>query len=264
VIIASISSAHAEQVIAAARAGCHILCEKPVALTLADADRAIAAAARAGVVTQVNYSLRHIEAYRTLRDWVRSGKFGRVLSVSNARTRGFGLEAGGARHPAVQAPAISGGWTVHHACHGLDLLYWLNGPFRTVASATATTAANGSEEVVHAIVTFVNGAIGLVSDSVCALRDHYTRVVGSRGTAVLTGEGRHTQLRFRAEGAMRDEFVALQDVKDHAAALDQFFRCIRRGEPSPDSLADSRPSLAAALAIQQAARTGSAVTLDPG
>jgi len=261
VIIASISSAHADQVIAAAGAGCHVLCEKPIALSLADADRAIPAAQAAGIVTQVNYSLRYIQAYRTLRDWIRDGRFGRVLSVSHARTRGFGLHAAGARHPAVLAPEISGGWAVHHGSHGLDLLYWLNGPLRTVTGATATTAVNGSEEVVQAVITFADGAIGHVSDSVCALRDHYTQIIGSRGSAVLTGEREHTQLRFRAEGARDDVLTEVHDVKDHGFALNQFFDCIRRRVPSPDSLAEARPSLAAALALQQSARTGQSVTL---
>ncbi|HVU32227.1 MAG TPA: Gfo/Idh/MocA family oxidoreductase [Opitutaceae bacterium] len=261
VIIASISSVHAGQVIAAAEAGCHVLCEKPIALTLADADRAIGAVERAGVVAQVNYSLRYIEAYRVLRTWVRDGRFGRILSVSHARTRGFGLYGAGARHPAVVAPDVSGGWTVHHACHGLDLLYWLNGAFRSISAGTATTAANGSEEVVQAVVTFANGAIGHVSDSVCGIRDHYTQIIGSAGSAVLTGEREHTQLRFHAEGAGDDELVAVRDAKDHGVALDQFFACVREGRPSPDSLADARPSLAAALAAQESARTGWVVSL---
>jgi predicted dehydrogenase len=261
-LVASTSSAHAEQIIAAAAAGCHVLCEKPVALTLADADRAIAAAEGAGIVTQVNYSLRYIEAYRRLREWAKAGRFGRILSVSHARTRGFGLHAAGARHPAVTAPERSGGWAVHHACHALDFLYWLNGPFRSIRGLTATTAPNGSEEAVQALLTFANGAVGHVSDSVCGLRDHYTLVIGEAGSAVLTGEKEHTRLRFRAEGAAADEIVPVQDVKNHGLAFDEFFACIREGRASPHSLREARPSLAAALALQESARSGRVVSLD--
>ncbi|HEU5078832.1 MAG TPA: Gfo/Idh/MocA family oxidoreductase [Opitutaceae bacterium] len=261
VVIASTSSAHAEQVEQAASAGCHVFCEKPISLTLADADRAIAAAERAGVVNQVNYSLRYIEAYRTLHDWTRNGRFGRLLAVTHIRTRGFGLHSGGARHPAVISPEMSGGWAVHHACHGLDLLYWLNGPFASVYGRTVGTISTGAEELVHAELTFGNGAIGHVGDSVCGLRDHYTMIVGEAGSAVLTGEREHTVLRYRAEGASDDEIVPVRDVKDHGVAFRGFFDCIRRGQPSPHSLREARPSLAAALALQESARTGQVVRL---
>jgi predicted dehydrogenase len=260
-IIASTSAAHAEQIVAAATAGCHVLCEKPIALTLADADRAIATAEKAGIVTQVNYSLRYIEAYLRLREWAKSGRFGRILSVSHVRTRGFGLYAAGARHPAVTAPELSGGWAIHHACHALDFLYWLNGPFQSICGRMATTAPNGSEELVQALLTFADGAVGHVSDSVCGIRDHYTQIVGSAGSAVLTGEREHTVLRFRAEGAAEDEIVPVHDVKNHGLAFDEFFACIREKRSSPHSLREARPSLAAALALQESARTGRVVAL---
>ncbi len=260
-IIASTSAVHAAQVEAAARAGCHVFCEKPIALNLPDADRAIAAAEAAGVVTQVNYSLRYIEAYRTLRQWVDQGRFGQLLAVNHSRTRGYGLYAGGARHPAVISPEMSGGWSVHHACHGLDLLYWLGGPLKTIYGRTNTTAPGGSEEYVDAVLGFASGATGRISDSVCRMRDHYTQVIGSAGSAVLTGEREHTQLRFHAENAEREELVAVRDVKDPGRAFDRFFECIRAGRPSPDSLRDARPSLVAALALQESARTGQVVRL---
>jgi myo-inositol 2-dehydrogenase/D-chiro-inositol 1-dehydrogenase len=261
VVIASTSAAHAEQVIRAAQAGCHIFCEKPIALSLDDADRAIVAAETACVVNQVNYSLRYIEAYRTLRSWTRTGRFGRILSVTHVRTRGYGLYAGGARHPAVVAAELSGGWAVHHACHGLDLLYWLNGPLTSVYGRTASTAPGQAEELIQGTLTFTNGAIGQVLDSVCGIRDHYTLVVGEAGSAVLSGEREHTVLRFREEGAIADEIVPARDVKDSGVAFDEFFACIRNSRPSPHSLREARVSLAAALALQESARTGRVITL---
>jgi predicted dehydrogenase len=261
VIVTSTSDAHARQVLAAAEAGCHVFCEKPIALDLASADRAIAAAERTGVVTQVNYSLRYIEAYRRLRTWIDARRFGTVLSISHTRTRGFGLHAAGARHPAIEHPDLSGGWAVHHACHGLDLLYWLNGPFASIYGRTASTAPGGTEELVQATLAFADGATGQVTDSVCGIRDHYTLIVGSAGSAVLTGEREHTVLRFRAEGAADDEVVPVRDVKDHAVAFGEFFQCIRSGQPSPHSLREARVSLAAALALQESARSGRVIAL---
>jgi myo-inositol 2-dehydrogenase/D-chiro-inositol 1-dehydrogenase len=261
VVIASTSAVHAEQIMQAAEAGCHVFCEKPIALDLTSADRAITTAERAGVVNQVNYSLRYIEAYRTLHGWTRAGRFGRLMAVTHVRTRGYGLHAAGARHPAVMSPKLSGGWAVHHACHGLDLLYWLNGPFASVYGRTASTVPVHAEELVEATLTFASGAVGHVMDSVCGIRDHYTLIVGERGSAVLTGEREHTLLRFRAEGAAVDEIVPARDVKDHGMAFDEFFACIRDGKTSANSLREARASLAAALALQESARTGQVVSL---
>lgn len=261
VVIASPSRVHAKQVEQAAAAGCHVFCEKPIALTLAEADRAIAAVERAGVVNQVNYSLRYIEAYRRLHDWVREGRFGRLLSATHVRTRGYGLHTAGACHPAVMIPEMSGGWAVHHACHGLDLLYWLNGSFASVYGRLAGTTPTGSEEVVEATLVHANGVIGHVTDSVSAIRDHYTLLIGESGSAVLTGEKEHTRLRFRTEGAAEDEIVPVRDAKDHGVAFDGFFACIREGRMSPHSLREARPSLAAALALQESARTGQVMSL---
>jgi predicted dehydrogenase len=140
------------------------------------------------------------------------------------------------------------------------LLYWLNGPFTSVYGRTASTAPGQAEELIQGTLTFADGAIGQVLDSVCGIRDHYTLIVGDAGSAVLSGEREHTVLRFRAEGATADEIVPTKDVKDHGVAFDEFFACIREGRRSPHSLREARMSLAAALALQESARTGRAVT----
>jgi predicted dehydrogenase len=262
VVVASTTVAHTEQVIAAARAGCHIFCEKPIALTLDEADRMIAAIREAGVISVVNYITRFNPAYLRISELVRSGELGRVLSVTHGRMRGYGLYGAGARHRAIEEPNESGGWTVHHACHDTDLLYWLGGPVREVYACTAGTAPEGlSEEIVSGIVRFSAGGHGVVEDSVCGIRDHYTRVIGEKGSIVLHGENESTFFRLRREGAEEDEMIPLEDRKRPGGGLDHFFECIARNEHSDMDLAGARPSLEIALALQESARRGEAVRL---
>jgi myo-inositol 2-dehydrogenase / D-chiro-inositol 1-dehydrogenase len=109
VLIATQSNTHADYVVAAARAGCHIFCEKPIALSLADADRMIAAVDQAGVITAVNYIMRYNSGYVRIKEMIDSGEFGTVLSVTHAKTRGYGLYAAGARHRAIVEPEESRG-----------------------------------------------------------------------------------------------------------------------------------------------------------
>ena len=257
VIVASTSAGHADQVAAAADRGLAVFCEKPIALTLVDADRMISAVERAGVVSVVNYSMRFIPAYQTVRDLVRSGDMGDILAIRHSKTRAFGLYAAGARHRAVVEPGESGGWTVHHACHDIDFLYWVHGPMvRAYARSATTVPGRASEEAVLGIVDFADGAIGAIGDSVCCIRDHYTQVIGSRASLVMTGEKDATVLRFHREGTTEPRIIATKDEKRPGGGVDHFIDCLLEGKQSPNSLASARHSLAVALAMRESARTG--------
>jgi predicted dehydrogenase len=264
VLVTSTSAAHASQVEAACRRGLAVFCEKPIALTLEDADRAIAAAERSGVVTVVNYSLRFIDAYRTIRELARSGELGRILAVHHLRTRGYGLYGAGARHRAVMDPHESGGWTVHHACHDIDLLSWVHGPIARAYARTVTTVPGGtSEELVFGLVDFADGAVGSIGDSVCRIREHATLVVGSLASLAMSGEAGSTVLRLHREGSDRTEELPARDEKRPGGGLDHFLECVLTGRPSPDSLRSARHSLAVALAMRESARTGRPVDVPP-
>ena len=262
VLVVSTSHGHAEQVVMAAQADRHVFCEKPIALNLEDADRMIEAVESAGVVNVVNYSMRYIDAYLKIKDLVDSGQMGRILSICHFKTRAFGLYEAGARHRAIVEPEESGGWIVHHACHDIDFLYWINGPMATVYATTQTTVPDkDSEEVVLGNVTFENGASGVIGDSVCCIRDHYTQIIGSRASLVMSGEHDQTVLRLHREGEQDPAVIPARDSKRPGGGIDHFLGCIRKGEPSPNSLRSARHSLAVALAMQESARTGKTVAI---
>jgi predicted dehydrogenase len=157
-------------------------------------------------------------------------------------------------------PEESGGWTVHHACHDIDFLYWINGPISQVYATTRTTVPDKeSEEVVLGSVVFENGASGLIGDSVCCIRDHYTQIIGTKASLVLAGEHEETELRFHREGEQRPRDIPARDTKRRGGGMDHFLECIREGEQSPNSLRSARHSLAVALAMQESARSGKVV-----
>lgn len=263
VLVVSTSANHAEAAIRAARRGIAVFCEKPIALNLEDADNMIAAVEEAGVTTVVNYSMRYIDAYMKVRDLVRSGAMGRLLSVRHSKTRAFGLHEAGARHRAVEEPEESGGWIVHHACHDLDFLSWIGGPIARAYARTATTVPGGSEEVVLGLVDFANGAVGAIGDSVCCIRDHYTQVIGSKASLVMTGEGGETALRLHREGSRTPEILPACDRKRAGGGIDEFLECVAAKRQSPNSLRSARHSLAVALAMRESARTGRPVDVPP-
>jgi predicted dehydrogenase len=260
VLVVSTSYAHADQVVAAAEAGLHVFCEKPIALTLEEADRMIEAVESAGVVNVVNYSMRYIDAYLKIRDWINTGQMGRILSICHYKTRAYGLYGAGARHRAVVEPEESGGWTVHHACHDIDFLCWVNGPIAQVYAATRTTVPDkDSEEIILSSLMFENGAVGQIGDSVCCIRDHYTQIIGTKASLVMSGEHEETVLRFHREGERAPEIIPARDTKRRGGGTDHFLECIREGKQSPNSLRSARHSLAVALAMQESARAGQVV-----
>lgn len=290
VLVSSTTGSHAEQVIAAARAGCHVFCEKPIALNLHDAEQMVLETESRELVTVVNYITRFNEGYQYLRRLVESGELGTILSIIHHRLRGFGLYESGARHPAVLKPEESGGWTVHHACHDTDLVLWLGGSIASVYGHTVSTVREGvdrfpersnpsqapdmheagistgsdsdrgydahSEELVSALLHLHGGAIAHIEDSVCGLREHYTRIIGSKASVVLTGENEHSVCRLKREGSDREERVPVEDRKRAGGALGHFFECIRSGARSPVDLRSAGESLAVALAIRRSAREG--------
>jgi predicted dehydrogenase len=247
----------------AAETGKHIFCEKPISISLTDVDRMIAIVETAGVINVVNYSRRYIDGYLKFKEMADEGRLGQILCVWQLMTRGYGLYAAGARHWAVTQPELSGGWTVHHACHSIDFLYWINGPIAKAYCSTQTTLPdNGSEEVLLGNLTFANGAMGMVGDSTCIIREHHTGIIGTKGSLLMTGECEHTVMRLHLEGEKEEQLIPAVDTKRHGGGIDHFLDCIRQGQQSPNSLSQARHSLAVALAMQESARTGQVAAID--
>ena len=266
VIVSSVNAAHCEQVLAAAAAGVHVFCEKPIALTRADADAMVAAAEKAGIISAVNYGYRASLAHRWLKDAITAGRLGDLLALQYCSGRGYGLQAAGARHPAVERPDLSGGWTVHHMCHGIDMAIWLaESPVQRIYGVhRSTVLGEGKEEIVFGVATLGNGVTVQLSEWTGRLREKYYTAVGSAGTAILHGEREKSVIRFHREGAEAEENTTQVPIgKRKGGNIDYFLDCVRKGEPTSIDLAAGRNSLLAALALQESARTGMVIEVSP-
>lgn len=168
VLVGTANDVHRDHAVAAARAGKHILCEKPMALTLAHIDEMVAEAEKAGVVTHVNHGGPYTDAFERFREL--AGRCcGRIMQVWIRNSRHFGTWKMGARHFAVANPDVSGGWTVHHSCHFLNmacvLVDSMSNPATSVYHVTQKSCDEApSEELVTSVIHFANGATATISD----------------------------------------------------------------------------------------------------
>jgi myo-inositol 2-dehydrogenase/D-chiro-inositol 1-dehydrogenase len=264
VYIATPNALHKEHLLAALERGLPAFLEKPVALSLPDADEMIAAAGRAGVPVLVNFSYRFSAPYGRLRSRLRVGDLGELLAAWVRSFRGYGLYANGVCHPAVAEPEASGGWVVHHAIHAADWLLWVGGPAASVTAHTfaSSPAAPGAEGVL-AQVAFRGGAAGQLADSVCGYREHSAGLLGTRGTAVYSSKD--GLLRWTAEPTRPEsghEATAISDEEGYRHVAAHHFAEVVRGEAEPRAtLADGRAALQLALALSESASQGITISL---
>jgi len=161
VIVCTPHPVHAEQAIAAARAGLHVVVEKPMALTVADADAMIAAALEAGVVLSVVSQRRWYAPVLRVRAAIKGGRIGEpgLASVEVLGWRGADYYA----MDAWRGTQIGegGGVLVNQAAHQLDLLRWFLGPVAEVDAWTSNVnhPELDVEDTVVAAIRFASGAL---------------------------------------------------------------------------------------------------------
>jgi myo-inositol 2-dehydrogenase/D-chiro-inositol 1-dehydrogenase len=262
VLITAPARTHADLVVAAAAAGKHVFCEKPMAVTLADADRAIAAAERAGVVLQVGFNRRFAAGFAAARAAVDAGKIG-TPQLLRSLTRDPG--------PFTADPARIPQWTIFFETlvHDFDTLCWLNPGARPVAvhafaDALVAPEAKAGGHLDTAVVTirFDNGAIATAEASFSALYGYDVRgeVFGSAGM-VTAGAARTTDMTlYDADGIHVD--TARQDTdllfSAYVGEIAAFVDAVRAGRPSPVPGTAARTALSIALAAIESVRTGAA------
>ena len=266
VCVTSTNSAHYEHVMAAARAGRHVLCEKPPALTLGQLDEMIEATEQRKLTTAVNYIRRLEPPHVKMKQMADSGELGRLMSVTCFVARGWGLAMHGRPHPAVAHPEISGGWLVHHACHQVDYLCWLLGPAKTAYCRSSSTARGAdSPEVVWGILQHENGAMGVVGDTVGAFRQGLVSIIGTKATVQYmrtpTGDVMTTRRETGTEFPYTEDVLGFGISRHHEGTLQAFTECLREGRPYPHDLRSTRTSFIAIQALEESRRTGQIVRL---
>jgi predicted dehydrogenase len=268
VLIATSSSRHLEAIELAAAAGRDILCEKPLALTVAETAAAIQAAERAGVRLQVGFMRRWDADYARAKERLASGALGRPILFKSLQ---FDPEP---PPPSFADPAVSGGIMVDMGIHEFDLARWLMDDevveVHAFGSAVAHPALAEVGDVDSAVVNlrFAGGATGTVemARNTTYGEDVRTEVLATAGS-VWVG---HLPVSHGAwSGGTSAEAVtadlAPADVPRfeaaHAAQTRGFVRAILDGRPVDVPGSTAAAALAIALAADRSMREGRPVTV---
>jgi predicted dehydrogenase len=280
VTIGTPSGAHLEPAVAAARAGKHIIVEKPLEVTLKRCDRIIRECEKAGVVLSTIFPSRFHESSQLLKRAVDAGRFGR-LTVGDAYVKWYRTQEyydSGAWRGTWKLDG--GGALMNQAIHSVDLLYWLMGPVKRINAHTATLAHQRIEveDVAVASLEFENRALGVIEASTAIYPGMLKRIEihGSEGTAVLREEDL-TVWDFarpnRADAALKKRMAAKTKTgggasdpaaighHGHTAQFKDVIKAIKSGSTPLVDGHEGRRSVEIILAIYKSAETGKAVDL---
>ena len=190
VTIATPSDLHAEIGCAAARAGKHVMVEKPMAMRLTSADQLITTCREAGVKLAVIHQNRFNQSIKLLRKVVEEGRFGK-LTHGQATIRWNRDDNYYAQAPWRGTKLQDGGVLMNQSIHNIDLLQWMFGPVDSVFGYTETNLRNiEMEDVGVAVLRFKNGALGLIEASSTIYPkniEETLNIFGSTGSVIVGG-----------------------------------------------------------------------------
>jgi predicted dehydrogenase len=268
VFITTPTFTHVDLAVTAAQAGKHVLCEKPMALTLAECDRMIGAAENAGVILQIAFMRRFDAAFVAAKRQLDEGLIGDPLIVRSL-SRGPGLPP-----PWACDIRTSNGMLAEVNSHDLDSIRWLASSNYTSIFARANALKvphlreqyEGFYDTAVVTMELESGAFGML-DGVCPVDYGYdarAEVVGRKGILFI-GELRDgTALQVTREGGMVEHQFLSWRTRFKQAYVDEaahFVACIRSGEAPVVTGLDGRYAVEAALAANQSIQTGQPVKL---
>ena len=277
VLVCTPHPAHEAVVVAAAGAGVHALCEKPIAADLAAADRMIEAANRAGIKFGVIFQRRFWPAAQRIRQAIDAGKIGTPIFGECTARLWRSAEYFAADPWRGKWATEGGGVLMNQAVHAIDKLLWFMGEPVEVFGRWATLrhgAYIDVEDTAVATVVFASGGLGVIQASTTFQPDYGFRVSvhGDRGGTLSVWEKEEGTQGYNDVWSLPGEesFRMVWELEEkgkpgfpffHIRQIHDFLRAILDDRPPAVTGEEGRRSLEVILAIYESARTGLPVRL---
>ena len=267
VTIATPSGLHPAHGIKAAKAGKHVIAEKPMAISLSSADALVQACDDAGVHLFVVKQNRLNPAVQLLRRAIDRGRFGRIY-MANATVRWARPQEYYDQAPWRGTWEFDGGAFMNQASHYVDLIQWLVGPVESVMAKTATMARRiEAEDSGAAVLKFRNGALGVIEVTMLTFPRNLEgsiTLIGESGTVKIGGTAvnkvEHWQFASYDDDDKLIDAASTTPPTVYGFGHEGYYRnvlAVLRGDASPDTDGRSgRKSLELVLGIYESAKTG--------
>jgi predicted dehydrogenase len=254
VFLATPHSLHVEEIGAVAAAGKPVWCEKPLALTRAEAERAVAAVTRAKVVFGLGNNKRCFAAMRELKRIVAEGVIGEVLHIEGHYSNEHSTRVrGGWRDDPRESP---GGGMTGAGLHLIDAFVNLAGPIATVdAKMFSRQPPPDPRDAAAALLQFESGATGLLATVRAAPMYWRVHAFGTKGSA----EARDETTLVLARIGEAPQTLTFPQVDSLAVLIDAFAASIETGKPFPVSTAEMLDVVGAFEAIIRSMAEGAPV-----
>jgi len=273
VIVTCETNRHAETAVAAAEAGKHILCQKPMALTLADCDRMAGAAQKAGVKFMMAYQMRHDPSNLKIKELLDNGVLGRIGLLRRRHCIPVLFDASFINGPTrwhIDPEKNMGMW-MDDASHATDFIHWMLGrPVSVMAEIENTLTDVAPDDTGVAIYKFPGNTMAvLVNSSVALAGENTTEIYGDQGvliqnyddlvsTAIAPPGGIALKLYTRDNPVWQDLEM---DIPPHhgeriAGVPRAFIDCLKHDTEPPVTAEDGRVSVEMVLRAYQSAKEG--------
>lgn len=268
VVVATSSGWHARIAIEALTANKHVVMEKPIALSLCEADEMIRIAEERGLIVQVCHQLRYRPLMKKLKELVDDGALGRVLMAS-AKLRVH-------RSPSYYQSSSwrgtwehDGGMLLNQGIHFIDLLLWYLGqPTRVYGEISSRHSDKETEDIAFGILSFPGGAKALIEANSVTLPDNLEQslfILGEKGTVSIGGKRLDRLERWHVEDAPHaaEEALQLLERQDEHLEMYRAFVGACRGTEGTEliPLSDGRRALESVFAIYSSAAEAQASML---
>lgn len=272
VILVTPDQTHRDMVVEALFAGKHVLCEKPMALTLEDCRVMIDAAKKAETKMMVGQICRYTHGFIAAKELIDRGEIGELFFVETEYAHDYAKIDKEWRLDPLRHGFLGGG------CHAVDLARWIAGnPIEVMAYSNHKMLKNyPTDDCTIAIMRFPNDVIGKVFVSTGCKRNYTMRSVfyGSKGTIITDNTSTHMTVFKEGMGNGETLFESLPEtheipvrypvsVNNHNASgeLDEFVDCIIHDKPVKTTALEGAKTVAASLAAVQAAKMGMPVKI---
>ena len=259
VSVASPDYFHAEQCIAALRHGKHVMCEKPMTLSVAEAKAIISEVEKGKAKFMIGQVCRYAPGFVMAKKLIGDGMIGDLYFVESEYAHDYGVVpgVGNWRVDARREPMIGGG------CHAVDLLRWIAGDAITVCAFANHKCLTSwpVNDCTVAIFQFPDDVIGKVMCSIGCTRPYTMRSVfyGTQGTIIC--DNTSSEIRICSKKLMTDklDWAAIPvNIANHnvTAEIKEFVDCIVNGKPVLTDVYEGAKTVATAMAAVESAKRG--------